>query len=427
MRTLLILLLVMPSVLALVVENTGIVGERPVIYGDIFVYERAGSIYAYDISEKSESEIARGSSPSLFGYTVAFETKEDDVDLNGDDDRNDYVIQYADVKDKVVKNLAAVGRHPAVFSRFIVFSTKESDLGVDFSNDGDLEDNILRMYDFDGKSVANLEAVGDFPALNQRALIFVTDEGQLGSDLNADGDELDDILRVFDRESRKVANTKLAAENLVLAKSNNAVFSSDGKIVVFDAVSHKAVETGLKGVFPAIYDDVLIFGRDGSLYGLSLDTKRIANLNVLGSNPSMFEDVVVFVSSEKDLGDLNNNGKSDEFVIRYARQEDVDGDGVFDFLDNCQAVMNVDQVDSDNDGFGDACDEETVSESNESEEVEKKESSDESVRNDSVQSSVQKESAWYWYLLLVLLLPVLYFGGKFGYNYYKKRQKSFGF
>lgn len=417
----------MPVVSALVVENAGVVGERPVIYGDIFVYERSGHIYAYDISEKMESEVALGSSPSLFGYTVAFETKESDADLNGDGDKDDYVIQYADVKDKIVTNLAAAGRHPAIFSRFIVFSTKESDLGVDFSNDGDLNDDIVRVYDFDSKVVSNLEAVGDFPVVNQRALIFVTEESQLGADLNADGDKLDSILRVFDKESRKVANSKLPAERLVLAKSNNAVFSSDGKIVVFDAVSHKAVETGIRGNSPTIFDDAVIFERDGNLYGFSLDSKRIANLNVVGSQPSVFENTVVFVSPEKALGDLNNNGKADELIIRYAGEEDVDGDGVFDFLDNCPAVMNVDQVDSDNDGFGDACDKETTkSESNESKKEAEAESN-ESAGNVSVESSVQKGIAGYWYLLIILLLPVLYFAGKFGYIYYKKRQKSFGF
>jgi len=35
---------------------------------------------------------------------------------------------------------------------------------------------------------------------------------------------------------------------------------------------------------------------------------------------------------------------------------DSDGDGVFDFQDNCQSVHNPDQSDKDSDGFGDACD-----------------------------------------------------------------------
>lgn len=35
---------------------------------------------------------------------------------------------------------------------------------------------------------------------------------------------------------------------------------------------------------------------------------------------------------------------------------DTDGDGVEDDLDNCSAVFNASQCDSDNDGFGNVCD-----------------------------------------------------------------------
>jgi hypothetical protein len=35
---------------------------------------------------------------------------------------------------------------------------------------------------------------------------------------------------------------------------------------------------------------------------------------------------------------------------------DGDGDGAFDGVDNCAAVVNPDQVDTDRDGVGDPCD-----------------------------------------------------------------------
>jgi hypothetical protein len=36
---------------------------------------------------------------------------------------------------------------------------------------------------------------------------------------------------------------------------------------------------------------------------------------------------------------------------------DTDGDGVCNAVDNCPTVANLNQADSDNDGIGDACEE----------------------------------------------------------------------
>jgi len=428
MRAWLVLLLIVPFVSALVMETAGVAGEHPVLYGDLIVYERSGTVYLYDLAEKAESEIGRGNSPFLFGYTVVFETKEADVDLNDDGDVEDTVIQYGNVRDKTIFSTKAVGRHPNVFSDVIVFSTKESELGVDFSNDGDSDDDIVRMYDVKSGEVSNLKAVGDFPVMNKQALIFLTDEKQLGTDLNADGDKLDVVLRVYDTVNHQVANTKIVAGRPVLvAKSNDAVFSSDGKLVVFDAVAHQGQLTGIEAVNPSIFGDVVVFERAGDLYGFSLKSKRSAKMNILGSQPSVFESTVVFVSSEKELGDLNNNGRADEFVIRYAKEEDLDGDGVLDFVDNCPAVVNVDQVDSNNNGVGDGCDKETKLEEPVKEDKIEEKTESNATENAVSESSESSGISWYWYFLIILLLPFAFFVCKFGYRYYKKRQKSFGF
>ncbi len=425
MRWLLVLLLVIPFSHALVVESTGMAGERPVLYGDTIAYERSGVIYVYDISRHEEREIARGINPSLFGYTVAFETPETDADLNEDGDSDDLIIQFANVQDKKVTSTRAVGRNPKAFSSMIVFSTKESELGVDFSNDGDLDDDVVRQYDIDKNETINLKAVGDYPVLNQRSLVFLTEEGQVSTDLNSDGDKNDVVLRVFDKDKRQVANTKIAASAPAMAKSGNTVFASEGEIVLFDSLSQKSTELNQSGSLPTISGDVIIFERDGELYGFSLEAMNAARLNVLGSQPSLFEDIVAFVSPEEELGDLNNNGKSDEFIIRYAKEEDIDGDDVSDFVDNCPAVINADQADSNSDGIGDACEEKKiVSKNAEKSEEEKAEAVPESTSEPLAERESERGISWYWVLLIIVLLP---FACYYGYKYYKKRQKSFGF
>jgi len=414
------LLLTVPFSYGLLVESTNVIGGHPVLYGDVIAYERDGFVYVYDLSRDEEREIARGSNPSLFGFTVAFESGESDVDLNDDGDREDVVIQFANVQDKSVVNTNAVGKNPVVFSTFIVFSTNEKDLGVDFSNDGDLSDDILRQYDVETKDVVNLKAVGDFPALNQHSLVFLTDEHQVNVDLNSDGDKKDMVLSVFDKETRQVANAKIAASRPFIAKSGKAVFVSGDEIVVFDAKSQKVVETGVVGSSPSIFGDVVLFERDESLYGLSLDSMMIAKLNVAGMTPSVFENSVAFVSSEGVLGDLNNNGEQGDLIVRYAKEEDIDGDDVFDFVDNCPAVINEDQDDSDKDGVGDECEVESKKPEKQAEVEEQS-----AVQGETeTPASESKGVSWYWYLLLIIALPFVVY---YGYKYYKKKQKSFGF
>lgn len=414
------LLLVLPFSAALIVESTGMQGSHPMLYGGIVVYERDGFIHVYDLARNEDTELSQGSSPAIFGFTVVFETKESDNDLNGDKDEDDTVIQFANVRDKKVVSTNAVGRHPSVFADMIIFSTKESELGIDFTNDDDVDDDIVRMYDIGTGEITNTKAVGDYPVVNQKFAVFVTEEKQLDTDLNADGDKADEIVRVYDREDRGVTNIPVSAGRPLLSKDSMAVFASDGKIKILDARERKVFDTELKGSSPSISGDVILFSNDGFLYGWNLESKSAAKMDVVAGEVSVFEDTAVFSSSEKDVGDLNGDNDQDDVIIRFAKAEDIDGDDVFDFTDNCAAIMNEDQADSDKDGVGDACEKpEKRSESKVSEKEELV-----LPQNVSEVPVVEKGVAWYWYLLIILILPFVFY---YGYKYYKKRQKSFGF
>lgn len=418
MRWFIALIFVLPLCSALVIESTGFAGSQPVLYGEAVVYERAGSLFVYDMARHEERELGPGRNPSLFGFDVVFERDESDVDLNGDGDMDDTIIHVANIRDGKTKSLGVVGKNPNLFSKLIVFSTKESELGVDFSNDGDLADDIVRQYDLETEELTNLKAVGDVPVFNQDALLFITEEQQIRVDLNADGDKADSILRVFDRETRQVGNTKLVSSKPSLTKSGLAVIVSDGELVLFDVKEQKAIETEEQGMNPSIYNELVIFERNGELFGLNVDSLQVSKIDIIGSYPSVFENKVAFVSPESKVGDLNEN-KQLEDIIRYARAEDIDDDDVSDFTDNCPKVENEDQKDTDGDGVGDECDEEGIELEPVPEVVERNGSGNEST-------PVQEQSgfSWWWLLILVVAIPfIIWYGPK----YYRKKKKSFGF
>ncbi|XP_072272421.1 thrombospondin-4 [Pyxicephalus adspersus] len=78
----------------------------------------------------------------------------------------------------------------------------------------------------------------------------------------------------------------------------------------------------------------------------------VVNINQKNSDQDIFGDACdnCRFKLNNDQRDTDNDGEGD------ACDDDMDGDGIKNFLDNCQRVPNVDQKDKDGDGVGDACD-----------------------------------------------------------------------
>ena len=100
----------------------------------------------------------------------------------------------------------------------------------------------------------------------------------------------------------------------------------------------------------------LIWRRDGNSSGAFVicleDCMGTSRWRLTGGGFELIENLpdVPNQSSQYPLG------SPDQVIGVFDPGPDMDGDGVADSLDNCTTVFNVDQIDSNGDGFGNACD-----------------------------------------------------------------------
>ncbi len=381
---LLIIVLVILSinVAALKIVNTESVGRSPIIYGSTVVFETSEKdinkdlnndgdtkdkvirYYDVDSGETFNTGIA-GENPSIFAQYIAFETSEEaqNADLNADNDTADNIILYYSLRDRKVISTTAEGKRPSLFSDFIAFSTPESLMGIDYNNDGDQQDEIIRFYKISTKELTNTRAAGINPAVSDRYIIFETFEKDDDKDLNKDDDKNDVVLRYYIMESGKTLSTFTPGQKPNMNEESVATFTSydNGELLYYYSVpTSELTKTEIKGKDPSITNNIIAFTQNEKLAAYDTDKETFAITDVYGNSPSVFENKLAFSTNEALTGDLNKDGDSADSVIRIVLGEDPDADGVFDFVDNCPDKANENQTDEDKDGKGDACDEDTI-------------------------------------------------------------------
>lgn len=272
--------------------NTGVVGVFPVIDGDTVAFssyeDQAGEdldgdglisgnpvIRYYSISTGEVTNTrAFGWWPSMDGNIVAFEYQEwyTRVDLNDDGDTQDALVSYYDIADGRLTETRIAGKSPSVDGGIVAFGTFEGDVGVDLNGDGDAEDQVIRYYDTRTGVVTNTEAEGMEASLDCDTIVFFTWEGEEGLDLNDDGDTDDYVVRYY-----------------------------------------------------------------------SISTREVTSTGMVGRGPSINVNRIAFTTGESEVGeDLNGDGDTDDQVIRY--YDMLTGTGINTMVEGTVACLDRDMI-----------------------------------------------------------------------------------
>jgi hypothetical protein len=173
------------------------------------------TLHVYDIGTGTISYVASGCSEVMDGNIatsgkwLAFKVDEDlqDKDLNGDGDRDDYVLHIHDLVAQETINLGvALWLTPlgsiSASGRWLAFAFSEAAQGQqDLNGDGDYWDFIVHLLDLETRTTINLNlSRGDSLTFAGSALVLSVDEEAQRQDLNGDGDLEDKVIHVVHLE-----------------------------------------------------------------------------------------------------------------------------------------------------------------------------------------------------------------------------------
>jgi hypothetical protein len=280
------------------------------------------------------------------GGVAAFAVPESaqDADLNGDGDKTDGVVHVYDAAVATTTNLGLAAAAVRVSNGFVAVMSSEPGDGTDYNGDGDASDFVIQVYDVAASSTTNLGLAISALQVDGGPLALVVDEADQGVDLNGDADTTDGVAHVYDLGSAAMTNLGLAATGGIRANGDLVGVS----VVEADQGVDENGDGDISDLVAHVYDHA---------------AGTTSNLGVAASSSiSVGGGLAAWLASESDQdnSDLNGDGDSiDEVVHVYGSpppDPDSDGDGLADGVDNCPAVPNVDQLDSDGDLSGDACD-----------------------------------------------------------------------
>jgi hypothetical protein len=156
-----------------------------------------------------------GCGGDLFGFGVS-EANQGQTDLDGDSDKSDSVLHVYDAALLTTTNVGLPVSGVAVSSVLVAFTVPEASLGTDLNGDTDEDDQVVHVFDPVTTLTTNVgRAVADPKDLKVSGTLvaFRTSEsGQNNTDLNGDLDMADAVLEVYDASGPTLTNTGRQAE-----------------------------------------------------------------------------------------------------------------------------------------------------------------------------------------------------------------------
>lgn len=246
--------------------------------------------------------------------------------------------------------------------QLVVFRSSESTSRseVDINGDGDREDFVLQVYDVESGVLRNTSQAAracDFTACDPRnpyrvegsKVIFTTRESeQGGTDLNGDGDDDDLVLQTYDF----CADVTVAVGAVEPGSDGDPTRTEDACSVVLLPGARCAAGGCTSSVDCASGEfceaDTCDVGNGVCNRHTSLSCATDADCAVCIQR--------VPGSCASDVDCLGTATCEEQRVTATTCLSDQDADGVPDETDNCPADANTDQADADLDGIGDVCD-----------------------------------------------------------------------
>ncbi len=202
---------------------------------------------------------------------------------------------------------------------------------------------------------------------------YVAFESSAANLVDGDTNDSKDVF-VYDRDTATVERVSRAGSGIQgNGTSCDTATSANGRFVAFESSATNLVPDDINGK-----NDIFVFDRESA----AIEMVSVSNAGVQGivssDNPTISADgrYVAFSSAAANLVAEDTNAADDVFSVGPLWSEDNDGDGIPDdgdlsgFAgdapcdgcqtlacdDNCRTTANPSQTDTDNDGYGNACD-----------------------------------------------------------------------